>query len=399
LHGDDEETRRTELAKFATQQSPRIVELEREAEELRRSFINGGLLHLNVDWSRKRSWTVGVSRFAGEHAAKEAEFQIVRAAVFYQDGLTIEQRGLLMETAMELQERARAARPVPKKKTGDPAAMFFSPAVARMRLPQNPPPEMLALIGRFNRDKNALKQELREAVLKHDKSLAEERTRAFSALADQQWPRLVELERQAEEIRVAIAAMPPTRIAAPPHIPGPLMERIEEYNRDRRRFMDEFEQAIYMASRMVPVPMINSKMSEDTRVQLARKLAQDRAALRAKVAKNFQDDTRERFEDMRLRYEAIQDDLKQVASGQFDPETGRPLTPETLLRGYSIAMERFDTFGRDEVIYRGYRTAMLMPGLSPEQRRLLFGAALVGLARPLPHGEYLPTSPQPVPQS
>jgi hypothetical protein len=62
-------------------------------------------------------------------------------------------------------------------------------------------------------------------------------------------------------------------------------------------------------------------------------------------------------------------------------------------------MERFDTFGRDEVIYRGYRMAMLMPGLSPEQRRLLFGAALVGLAQPLPHGEYLPTGPQPVPQS
>jgi hypothetical protein len=42
---------------------------------------------------------------------------------------------------------------------------------------------------------------------------------------------------------------------------------------------------------------------------------------------------------------------------------------------------------------------MLMPGLSPEQRRLLFGFARVGLAQPLPAGEPLPTGSQPVPRS
>src|SRR5688572_13582892 len=193
-HGTDDETRRTELQKFATQHSPRIVELEREAEDLRRTLIDGGLLHLSVDWSRKRRWRIGVTRFAGEHAAKEAEFQVVRAAAFYQDGLTIEQRGLLMEVALELRDRARAARPVPAKKSGDPAAMFFSPAMARMRLPRNAPPDLVALIGRYNRDKTALKQELREAVFDQDEKPADERTRAFAALADEQWPRLVELE-------------------------------------------------------------------------------------------------------------------------------------------------------------------------------------------------------------
>jgi hypothetical protein len=42
------------------------------------------------------------------------------------------------------------------------------------------------------------------------------------------------------------------------------------------------------------------------------------------------------------------------------------------------------------VIYTNYRIAMLQPGLSPEQRRLLFGYALIGLAQPLPHGEPMP---------
>ncbi len=88
-----------------------------------------------------------------------------------------------------------------------------------------------------------------------------------------------------------------------------------------------------------------------------------------------------------------------IAAGQSDPETGRPLTAETLLRSYSTAMERFDTFGREEVIYQGYRTAMSMPGLSAGQRRLLFGAAVIGLAQPLPAGETIPTEPHPVPRS
>jgi hypothetical protein len=177
------------------------------------------------------------------------------------------------------------------------------------------------------------------------------------------------------------------------------MTRIDEYNRDRQRFLDEFEQTMRAATSLVRPPRMDSKMSEDERVQLARKLAAERAEMRAKVAKGFEEASRERFEGMRIRYEAIQADLTLIATAQFDPETGRPLTAETLLRNYGSAIERFDTFGREEVIYRGYRTAMLTPGLSAGQRRLLFGAALVGLAQPLPPGESPPTEAQPVPQS
>jgi hypothetical protein len=277
--------------------------------------------------------------------------------------------------------------------------MFFSPPLARMRMPRNASPPLISLIGRFNSEKAALKQELRDAVLEHDKTPREERTPVFSALADAQWPRLVALEKLADEIRMLLAATPTAMIAAPPHIPPGLMARIEEYNRDRRKFIEEFEQAVRVAGSMVPTPRVDPKMPGDQRVQLARKLAQERTALREKVAAKFQEETRERFEEMRVRFEIIQADLTLVAAGQFDVETGRPLNAETLLRNYSSAMERFDTFGREEVIYRGYRSAMLMPGLSPEQRRLLFGAAIIGLAQPLPFGDYLPTGGQPVPQS
>ena len=39
--------------------------------------------------------------------------------------------------------------------------------------------------------------------------------------------------------------------------------------------------------------------------------------------------------------------------------------------------------------YRDYQTAVLLPGLSPEQRRLLFGAAVEQLALPLPAGVWM----------
>lgn len=43
-----------------------------------------------------------------------------------------------------------------------------------------------------------------------------------------------------------------------------------------------------------------------------------------------------------------------------------------------------------EDAYRDYRTAVFEPGMSPEQRRLLFGGVLEKLDLPLPRGELQP---------
>ena len=61
-------------------------------------------------------------------------------------------------------------------------------------------------------------------------------------------PRLVALEKLADEIRMLLAATPTAMIAAPPHIPPGLMARIEEYNSDRQKFIAEFDQAVRAAS-------------------------------------------------------------------------------------------------------------------------------------------------------
>ena len=92
----------------------------------------------------------------------------------------------------------------------------------------------------------------------------------------------------------------------------------------------------------------------------------------------------------RLYDELRGEGLTVVAEKQTDRKTGRPLDAETLLRQYAVSMEEFNTYGRESAIYTNYRVAMLQPGLSPEQRRLFLGYALVGLAQPLPSGELLP---------
>ena len=399
LQSADDATRTLRLRAFAIEQGPRIQALEEEAEKLRRALIDGRLLDRSADWNRSRKWFLGETRFPREVFEREAEFQVVRAAAFFQDGLLPEQRGLLLELAVELRHRARASRPVPPPKTDDASAMFFSPALSRLRLPAKPPPDLVARIGRFNREKAALKNELRETVFAHDKSLPEDRLKAFAELAERQWPRFAPLEALAEEIRIGLAAIPAPRLAAPPHVPPPLLARIKKYMTDRQAFINDFNQAIKAALAKVAPPPSDRKLNADERVQLARQLAEERTAAREKAANDFHEATQARFKLMRSEYDQIQVSLSLVAAAQFDPETGKPLTPDTLLRAYSLAMEKFDTYGREEVIYRGYRTAMLMPGLSPEQRRLLFGAARVGLAQPLPLGELFPTTSMPVPRS
>jgi hypothetical protein len=397
LHNADDATRVTELRAFAEQQNPRIVALEREAEDLRRDLVSGGLLNFNVDWSAQRTWRVGGTPFSTDIHAREAEFQTVRAAAFYQDELLPEQRGLLLEATAELRVRARAARPIPPPKKDDPTGMFFSPATARLRLPPKMPPELVTKIGRYNQLKAALKQQLVSAVWRYDAMDFYDRRRAFRRLADEQWPRFAELEELADEIRRDLAALPPTKLIAPPYLPPTLVTRIESYLTDGRRYMEEFNETMRVASRMVPPPVLDPSMPPDERRRRIRDYEVQRAKLREQVAKAFEEETKDRFLELRQRYERIRDDLKEVAVGQRDPDTGRPLDADGLLRTYSVAMERFATFGREEVIYRGYRTAMLLEGLSREQRRLLFGAALNGLAQPLPFGEPLPRVSQPLP--
>jgi hypothetical protein len=402
LESVDVTTRASELAALAASQSPRILALEAEAEKLRDELVRGSLFQNSADWSAKRKWTLGVTKFPRPEITKAAEFHVTRAAAYFQKGLSVEQRGLLREIAMELQVTARAAvRRAPASRVDtvtanfDLAAIFFSPETARFILPADLPRELIVKIGAYNHDKAGLKQELRDAVFEEDKASSNRRTEVFEALADSQRPRLDALASLAEEIRrgFAVRPRPPPPAASP--LPPELLTRIEVYEQDRTTLADELDERI----RAIITPPIEAPASF-TRAESRNwyeRLESARSETRKRTTESFQNENRERYDELEQRYDAIYAELAAIAQTKTDPKTGRPLTPETLQRNHNAAMRQFEQLGREEVIYKNYRTASLLPGLSPEQRRLLFGAAVVGLAQALPPGEPMPSSSMMIP--
>src|SRR5690606_22471688 len=100
--------RERELQEFAARQTPALEALEEGAEQLRRTLVRGGLLQSSVDWNHDRTWTPTGELVTRDGAVKDAEFQVLRAAAYYEDGFAPAQRGLLLELAHDLRRQARA---------------------------------------------------------------------------------------------------------------------------------------------------------------------------------------------------------------------------------------------------------------------------------------------------
>jgi len=124
--------------------------------------------------------------------------------------------------------------------------------------------------------------------------------------------------------------------------------------------------------------------------QQMRRMLEERVARQQQLDQDFVRENAARYEALQAEAAAITAALEEVAKSIYDPETKAPMTVVTLRRLLGTSDQAFDKIGREDVIYRDYRTAMLEPGLSVEQRRLLFGQALVGLAQALPSPSRLP---------
>ncbi len=372
------------LRAFAPQQAANLAELEAEAERLRRDLLKGGLFGDNIAWNFMRGWQLGDPNLAANPAKSDGEYQVARAAAFFQDGLSIEQRGLVRELGTELASAARSVRRRPAVPDDDPRAMFFAPETARYRLPQPLPPQLVALVGRFNAEKAALKRELHETLVKFDRASDGKRAARFSDLAGQQAARIEQLEKLAEEIRGALAALPTDAPSLPP-IPTELRIRLDRHALDRTAFFAEMSAAMQRARQSAPMDWKKFFASTPAqRERLSRERQQRIQDAMAAATKEFTQQHLARSEDLRERYDRIRADLAAVARDLTDPRTKQPMTVDALLAAYHVSNQRFDAIGREEVIYERYRQAMLEPGLSPAQRRLLFRTAHAGLAQALP---------------
>lgn len=379
LQNADPETRQRELAELARVQAPRLAALEKAAEVLRQELIRGELLQENVDWNAIRDWRLGKARFSSATAAMTAQYQVMLAAAFYQAGLSIEQRGLLREIANEL----RTAKPNLSEENllrSNPP-LFFSPATARLRLPPGLPAELREKIANYEREKSAIKQELREVVYAQDKAFfSSTRKTALEALAARQWPRLAALEELAEDIRREIARLP-EKIGPPPLPPLPaafaarIVAFLDEKGAIKTDVIDKIERIKTDFDIQRVYSVRNPGGGSDVRMVVRANAQSDEKmkALRATL-QSFNHEIALRQSELRKKEDAIRREFATIAP----PAEGRPL--EDLLDDYADILQQREDWG----LYTDYQNAMLLPGLSPEQRRLLFDAGIEKLGLPLP---------------
>jgi thymidylate kinase len=262
--------------------------------------------------------------------------------------------------------------------------LYFSPFTARIRLPADLPPELAAKIDDYTARKTALKQALRDELYKQDRAFFNStRTNALKALAAKQEPEFAALEQLAEEIRVGLAPLP--NPARPPALPlpasltnriGTYLERKAAWQRAMVNRMDEVRAAL-------PDDRVEfSRIGGSVTIQVVanRKAKDDTKAKREKLIADlvpFNAEHRTAYLELAREKDQIQHEVLQVASSSAGVKAAKSI--DKLLYEFSYALGQHETWLR----YADYETAVLQPGLSPEQRRLLFGAALEKLDLPL----------------
>lgn len=383
----DAATRQRAFAELARRQAPRLAELEKDAETIRDDFLAP-----SADWRELRHWTLGARDSQRGDSPWEIA-QVMRAYGYYQDGLSAAQRRLLREIALELAMATADA--------GDAARVpftFFSPEPARIMLPDTLPPALADKIGDYQTRKSALKTELYEAVYAADKrNFLPFRTTSFRRLAARQAPGFAALEALAEEIRVALAQLPGggrTQEVSP--LPGEFTARIVAWidQRDslQRATIATINRMPLGAQLRIPYSFEGSGLRFLV-VPLPGALRPDQRGTAAAERLH------EIIEATRLRMESIAADYAQQLAELINArealrrEAAALLpssTPAEVSNAIATAV-RVSEQQEHRAAFHEYHIATLEPGLSIEQRRLLFGHAIERLNLPLPPGELQPT--------
>jgi hypothetical protein len=387
-------TREAALQSFAREQASRLAALEAMADQLRTDFVRGGLVGLfsgSGDWNEHRTWRLGSGHLMRDsEETRTARFRIARAAVFYQDGLSPAQRRLLREIAMELQ--VQAFKPDALSGT-DSTLVFFSPDTARVHLPADMPAALADKVAAWHAEKTTLKTQLRETLFQQDSATKSSRTQALKQLATDQAPRFVALERSAEEIRRDLdahvhRANPDPTSALPPE----LASRLLTYQRNRAALQEAIRLKLDEISRILPANQFTIVQNLDSTtgsslLTIELRPTSGSVERRQSVVAAVTAFNRERREQVAmLNQESASIRAAAAAFTAANPESLAGRSVDRLLQEYGRASVQKENRPR----YEDYHTAVFQPGLSPEQRRLLFDAAVQKLALPLPAGELQP---------
>jgi hypothetical protein len=351
LAGASLDARRVELAGLAAQQNDRLQALAVDAEAIR----------TNLDWAISIFKFRIAPRFvAFRFDRTAAEFSRFFTAAYFYGGLSAEQRFLLMEAAYE-------PPPGPDGKTvawtaGD--TIFFLPAMARIRLPASLPPALEEKLRAFTAEKDNLKSELRSAVLRDDFFFISTRTKRLTELAEQQAPRFAALEVLAEEIRVGLAGLGLPEQPVNPSLPADLTRRVGDFYTRKVEVQREL---------LTQLRQLRSKhpASKFEIVRQGDGLAIARTGLDPEPMaglKEFNDKLAVRYAAFAGESEALRRDIQHYL--ERNPQT-TARTVDQVAMEFGKAYAARENWDR----YRYYSRAVLEPGLSPAQRRLLFNAA------------------------
>ena len=389
LQDADPATREAHLAALSAEQAPRIAELEAMADKILSDLRQIRVMGVPVEYTdliAKPEWRERASGPtppdpAGLHAQAEA----LRFVAFYESGLSPAQRHLLFEDAIELNDRARGT-----SDAGEGLRMlYFSPEGARIRIPESLPAPLEAKVGEYLSEKNALKAEIRGMLRATADFLRDTRTDALAKLGAEEAPRFVALEAAAEEVRRGLASLPnPPGPPAAPTLPPELTARIYAYRAHKVELLRKLRSML--AS---PTPTVASEQPAEGQgapdpVAGALAWMHDGSSrtevqsteLRVSVGE-FDRLQSELIEALNKEENGIREQLAVYARSTNGPTDRKSIND--LLRDFEAARQRQEIWDK----YRDYQTAVLMPGLSAAQRRLLFDAAVEQLDLPLPAGD------------
>ncbi|MFZ9838833.1 MAG: hypothetical protein ACO3JJ_09905 [Opitutaceae bacterium] len=378
------------LGDLARRQREPLRALEVEAEELRRDLQVG-----DNTWGALRQWRLSNDERRGFSPIEIA--QVMRSYAFYQNGLLPAQRRLLREIALELQAAGETA----ESAAVNQPYLFFPPEPARVLPPEDLPPEVATRLAAYQARKAALKKELFDAVYAHDgQAFPWLRGNTMGALARRQEVALAELEQLAEEIRLGLAGNPePAPLAERTPLPPVLQERVAALLRDvalTQQSAGARIEALLAGARDLPV-QTNYRFDPEGIRFVVVPLRNERGA------KPAAPDTPARISALRESISAVAEDYGRRLAGFINErdairaEAGALLQlgrADRLDQALQTAM-RVANARETQEVYRDYRTALFAPGLSPEQRRLLFDHVIVRLELPLPRGELQPVNRQP----
>jgi len=381
----DPAARSSALSSLAARQAAPLRTLEESAEALRRDL--GGS---DYDWNAYRQWRLGDKERRGFSPSEVA--QVMRAAAYYQDALLPAQRRLLREISLELLNAGEN----PEAAAANNPYLFFPPEPARVTVPPDVPSDVAAQLARYESRKAELKKELYDAVFDYDgRRFTFFRPNPLKALAERQRAPLAELEALAGEIRRGLAGREEIvpvveRTPLSPVLQDRLNALLQDVGSAQRRAIERIE-SILAEARGLPMQTSYRFEAEGLRfVVIPSRASRGGGAIGA---------------DTQAKIVAVRERVAQAAS-EYDQRLAVLLAERDAIRaeagaalGLKEAAKLDQALGKavrvanareTETVYREYRQALFEPGLSPEQRRLLFDGAIERLELPLPRGELQP---------